>query len=420
MQPKPPSRDTNGKTVAVVGAGFAGLAAARELTDAGCEVTVLEARDRVGGRVWTVRLSNGEVAELGAEWIMPGDAELRRWTGRFGVSLVEAGVDYRRRDAPGPRGADAADQDAFLAAADDALASIPASEIAGLSLGTFLDALDAPGAGRDTVRMRLQGTNAFELDRVALRTAGDRGAFATRPASYQRMGPGNQALADAIAASLPDVRHNHWVSSIEHDTHGVVVRATGAEDLRADAAVVAIPVRLAARLRYDPFLPEDLAIALRELPMGVAAKFAVPVDGDPEVLAVQSAELPLWCWVANGEEGRARRCLASFAGSVLALDALGTATDDPAPWLGRLLALNPDLTPVGPPVMKSWPLDPLALGSYAAWDNRSWDRMEEFERTVGRLAFAGEHTAGNDHHGTMEGALRSGVRAAVQICEILG
>jgi hypothetical protein len=154
--------------------------------------------------------------------------------------------------------------------------------------------------------------------------------------------------------------------------------------------------------------------------MGVASKFAVPVAGDPEVRALQSAELPFWCWVANGEGGRARRCLAAFAGSELALEALGTVSGDPTPWLGRLLALNPDLEPAGPPVMKSWPLDPLALGSYAAWDNRSWDRMEEFERTVGRLAFAGEHTAGREHHGTMEGALRSGVRAAAQIREILG
>ncbi|MGZ4130009.1 MAG: flavin monoamine oxidase family protein, partial [Actinomycetota bacterium] len=406
--------------VAVVGAGFAGLAAARELADDGYGVTVLEARERVGGRVWTVRLSNGEVAELGAEWIMPGDAELRRWAERFGVALVEAGVDYRRRDAPGPGGASAADQDAFLAAADDALATIPASEIAGLTLGTFLDALDAPGAGRDAIRMRLQGTNASELDRVALRAAGDRGAFATRPATYHRMGPGNQSLADAIAPAVPDVRRANRVSSIAHDAHGVVVRVDGAEDLRADAAVVAIPVRLAARLRYDPFLPEDLAIALRELPMGVASKFAVPVDGEPDLRAIQSAELPFWCWVANGEGGSARRCLAAFAGSESALDALGTVSGDPAPWFGRLLALNPDLTPVGPPLMKSWLLDPLALGSYAAWDNRSWDRVEEFERTVGRIAFAGEHTAGHERHGTMEGALRSGMRAASQVREILG
>ena len=70
----------------MVGAGLAGLAAARTLTDHGCDVTVLEARQRLGGRVWSVALENGEIAELGAEWIMPGDAEVEAWADRV-VSL---------------------------------------------------------------------------------------------------------------------------------------------------------------------------------------------------------------------------------------------------------------------------------------------------------------------------------------------
>jgi monoamine oxidase len=86
----------------------------------------------------------------------------------------------------------------------------------------------------------------------------------------------------------------------------------------------------------------------------------------------------------------------------------------------RLFALNPDLTVAGEPMLVSWADDPFALGAYSAWDNRSWDRMGEFDRTVGRLAFAGEHTAGAEHHGTMEGALRSGVRAARQVLQLLG
>ena len=82
--------------------------------------------------------------------------------------------------------------------------------------------------------------------------------------------------------------------------------------------------------------------------------------------------------------------------------------------------MHGDLAAAGDPVMKRWGDDPLTLGAYAAWDNRSWDRMEEFQRTVGRIAFAGEHTAGPEHHGTMEGALRSGVRAASQVLQLIG
>lgn len=406
--------------IVVIGAGFAGLAAARELTDAGCEVTVVEARERVGGRVWSVRLDNGEIAEMGAEWIMPGDSEVRSWAKRFGVPLVDAGIDYGRREARGPGASSLDVQDAFLRAADDALATIPAEESAGLTLGTFLDALDAPGAGRDAVRMRMQGSNATDLGRVALRVVGRPGAFAVPSASYHRMAPGNQALATAIAGSLADVRLGHRVRSVAHGSAGVTIGVEGDVEVAGAAAIVALPVRVAAHLRFDPFLPDDLAIALRELPMGVASKLAFPVEAVPTLRAVQSAELPFWCWVANGSDGQARRCLAAFAGSELAQDALATAAGDPGPWLGRLLALNPDLRPSGAPVLKAWALDPLAQGAYVAWDNRSWDRMEELDRTVGRLAFAGEHTASPEHHGSMEGALRSGVRAAAQVLELLG
>jgi monoamine oxidase len=409
------------RSVVVVGAGLAGLAAARILTDAGWDVTVVEARERVGGRVWTVRLDNDEIAEMGAEWVMPGDAELRSWADRFGVALVEAGVDYLRREARGPGASSQDEQDAFLSAADTALAAIPPDGSAGLTLGTFLDALDAPGAGREAVRMRLQGTNAVDLGQVALRVVGaDPHAFATRAATYLRMARGNQALPEAIAASLPDVRLGHRVRAVVHDPAGVRVQVEGDVELTGVAAVVALPARVASGIRFDPFLPDDLATALYELPMGVASKLAVPVEGASAPRAVQSAELPFWCWIAFGGGGPVRRCLAAFAGSELAQESLEVAGGDPGPWLDRLCALNPDFTPCGTPVLKSWALDPMALGAYAAWDNRSWDRMGQFQRTVGRLAFAGEHTAGPDHHGTMEGALRSGVRAAAQVLAMLG
>lgn len=408
------------RRVVVVGAGLSGLATARTLIDAGCDVTVVEARERVGGRVWSVRLDNDEIAEMGAEWVMPGDTELRAWTDRFDIPLVEAGIDYLRREARGPGASSLEDQDAFLAAADAALATIPPDECAGLTLGTFLDALDAPGTGRDAVRMRLQGTNAADLRHVALRVVGGSHGFAARGATYHRMARGNQALPEAIAASLPDVRLGHRVRSVVHASRGVSVQVEGDVEVTGTAAIVALPARVAAGLRFDPFLPDELAIALHELPMGVASKLAVPLEGPATPRAIQSAELPFWCWVANGSADATRRCLSAFAGSELAQGTLETAAGDAGPWLERLSALNPDLTFRGTPVFKSWGLDPMAMGAYAAWDNRSWDRMEQLQRTVGRLAFAGEHTAGPEYHGTMEGAIRSGVRAAAQVLEILG
>ena len=80
--------------------------------------------------------------------------------------------------------------------------------------------------------------------------------------------------------------------------------------------------------------------------------------------------------------------------------------------------MNPDLTLVDEPVMYAWADDPYTLGAYVAWDPASWARRQVFSRTVGALVFAGEHTE-HDHHGTMEGALRSGRRAAAQVLQEL-
>ena len=153
--------------------------------------------------------------------------------------------------------------------------------------------------------------------------------------------------------------------------------------------------------------------------MGVASKLAVATADEPATRSVQCTDLPFWCWAADGGDGRPRRVLTSFAGSELARRELRTAGGDPTTWLARLRELVPDLAFVGEPLMKVWESDELARGSYSVLDNRSWDHVDLFERTVGRVAFAGEHTAGIHHYATMEGALRSGRRAAEQVLAML-
>jgi monoamine oxidase len=78
--------------VVVVGAGLSGLAAAEALLAAGREVVVLEARDRVGGRVWSRRLANGAVVEMGAEFVLPGNTVVEETAARLGLGLWEKGM----------------------------------------------------------------------------------------------------------------------------------------------------------------------------------------------------------------------------------------------------------------------------------------------------------------------------------------
>jgi monoamine oxidase len=422
----PPAGAGSRRSVFVGGAGFAGLAAALRLAEQGIRVTILEARDRVGGRVHSITLSNGTVAEMGAEWIEPDESAVRALAERVGVELLPAGVAYRRRDAAGPMGASRAEQDAALAVFAAARSAIPAGAVGSTSLGAFIDGLALSVPQRVTLRARLQGTFGADLADVALRAADGYGGDHAGAASDLRADGGNQRIAEAAAKRLPDVRLRHMVKRIDHsDPNGdgppVVVRGespSGPFTVEADAAVVAVPAPLILDLVFTPSLAAEVRTALRDLPMGIAAKLAVPVEPAPSPRAIQEVDAPFWCWAAAEERGAPRSALTSFAGSAAAMAALAVGSGDPEPWLARMLALNNDLRRAGDPVMTAWEADPLARGCYAAFDNRSFDRRDLLLRPSGRVAFAGEHTAGAV--GTMNCAVQTGQRAAADVLEMLG
>ena len=85
----------------MIGAALAGLIAAHRLVSNGWSVHVIDARDHVGGRTWSVRLPNGAVAEVGAEFILPGNTEVRALADELGLALTDDGMRYGRRE---PRG----------------------------------------------------------------------------------------------------------------------------------------------------------------------------------------------------------------------------------------------------------------------------------------------------------------------------
>src|SRR3954470_14643791 len=132
------------KRVCVIGAGFAGLAAADALRAGGTEVTVFEARDRVGGRVWSVPFGEGAVVERGAEFILPGYEVMNELASRFGIPLVLKGTPYGRRVPVGREAVSQADLgEAFgrIAAAGTADGASAADVIAGLGLDPRLESL---------------------------------------------------------------------------------------------------------------------------------------------------------------------------------------------------------------------------------------------------------------------------------------
>jgi len=406
--------------VAVLGAGFAGLSAALRLAESGADVTVLEARDRVGGRVWSTQLPNGEVAELGAEWIENEEEEVQRLARSVGLDLAPAGVDYRRREARGRLAAGLDEQEATLAAGRREIEALPKEAVEAGTLGPFIRSLPVSQAARATLLARLQGTCARDLDQIALRVAA-RGTFSGGSGRYLRVADGNQQIAARIAARLPGVRLGHVARDVREDAGMVIVEGESPDGpfrVEADAVVVALPAPLIAGLRFAPDLPADISSALRELPMGVAAKLAVGTAEAPAPRAVQEVDVPFWCWAALGAGGSPRRAMTAFAGSPGAQERLGTESGDPSVWLDMIAGLAPDVRLDGDPVMVAWGTDPFARGCYSAFDNASWDRMEMLSRPCGRLVFAGEHTAGLAA-GTMNGAVASGERAATDVADLL-
>ena len=230
-----------------------------------------------------------------------------------------------------------AELDAFLEAAD---AHLAASDADGSSMGAMLDAVPGDDRARAVAKARLQGTFASDLDRVAWRAGWHSGRLAAEPAVYRRMARGNGSIADAIAGLLPDVRLGVRATGIA-ERGGRVEVETGDDRIEADAAVVAVPVRLVTELAFDPPLQPEQREAFEGLRMGVASKLAVPLGGEPERCAIQCADLPFWFWVADGADGRPRRVVTSFAGSELPQEPLATASGDPAAWVRRIVRPRP-------------------------------------------------------------------------------
>lgn len=397
-------------SVCVIGAGFAGLAAAEALADAGVRPIVLEARDRVGGRVWSQRLENGAVIERGAEFVERNQATLLATLQRLGLRLAPTGMSYSNRE---PRGFSIS-QPELQATIEDLHARIRARPDRGLGISAsrFLDEAAIDDGARRVIAARLQVTCAHPADRLSARML-EHISFVD--SEGLRIAGGNQGVALGLAAKLGDAVHLSCpVQAVRWSDHGVRVQAAGTE-LEADACVVAVPVTALAGIRFDPPLPEWKQNALGRVAYGHAAKLFVPLGRPPAPSAVLNVREHFWTWTGRAGGDEVQPVANAFAGSAPALARLRVA-DGPATWLESLRALRPelDLQPEGA-VLSTWSGDPWVRGAYSVRTTQTLPGDDELlARPLSRLHFAGEHTAGA-WSGLMEGALHSGRRAAQDI-----
>ncbi len=441
-------RDLGGVSVLVAGAGLAGLSAAHDLAALGAAVTVVDSRDRVGGRVWTIRegFVENQHAEAGGDMIDEAQHAIRDLAAELGLTLTRIlrnGFAYVRTDDGGKprivarsamrgwgRLADAlGDLTTLYKRAEHRWDSPIAADIARRSVAAWLEEVGAD----DELRAAATGLRGFFLadpDELSLVALADQFSEADAPApgKMYRIEGGNDRLAAALAAPLGARLHLETdVVALSHRGRGV--RATiknrrTQSQISCDYAVLTMPAALLRRIPITPALPAQQHEAIVRLKYGRATKTLLQfskrfwrIPGRPRAFG---SPLPFGAlWEGNEEQhGRA---------GILSLMAGGGASDatqaivakhgtrglvDALDWLGSRRA---ELTASRQIV---WEQDPHARGGYAFFDPafdpslRAW-----LARPFGRLFFAGEHTS-IKWQGYMNGAVESGRRAAAEVAAV--
>ncbi len=386
--------------VIVVGAGLAGLVAARRLVALGLDVMVVEARERVGGRVWSHRLPNGEIVELGGEWISTTQTAVIDLAGELGLGLVETGMDFASRDPVGGPPISAEEHDRLSRAVFERMQRLGESALGEMTAEELLDSIDESGPAMTVLRSRLGGTAGAALGEVAAGEIGEEFGIGD-PGSYVRIDGGNDRLAGRIAAEL-DVRLEQPVTSIHQEPDGVdvVVRNTV---FQAEAVVLAIPLGVLKRLVLDPEPPGPMVDVLSRLQMGAGAKVAVATIDGPPMFRRQDVDIPAWYWTGLGPEGRVRKAITGFAGSGEGVAILVSEARL------RLARAAQESTLAGQPIVVDWTSEVFSGGCYSVIGPGQRPLLDVLSRPWGRVVLAGEHVNGT---GTIEGAILSGEDAA--------
>ena len=411
----------------VVGAGFAGLAAAEALEAAGCRIALIEALPRPGGRADTVAGADGRPWDAGAQFINGDMRRVLALARRFRFGLVAAPVGGRPAlHAPGAGEAQKrlalAEAEAFEAAVPAEPGRIPRDA----SLADLVASERLSPLGRATVRSAIAELTSAAPEAVsaAWAAAGDARYGSDRDDVEFFLREGFGALAAAVAASLrAPPRFSVPALGIAAEGAGVAV-ATPRGTLCAAAAVLAVPLPVAARLPLE-CLPTQLRQALSGFRAGAVVKIALRYAepfwryGGFSGSLRSAVHEGLWFGDTTSGEGGV---LTALAGGPLARRlASMTAADR----LALVTQAVRESFPGAPPLLSSderlWLDHPTLGGGYSAHlaVGAAPDAEAALTGLDGPLAFAGTDLAA-EFPGFVEGALASGEAAAARVLARLG
>lgn len=439
----------NNRTVIVIGAGLAGLSAAYELQRAGWQVTVLEARDRVGGRVYSIRsFSNGLVAEGGGEFIEETHTRMLALAEEFGLKRGRVGSwqgedkDWASFDGRSGPMSDAElwgtnlhqeVEKVWLALAElGELVPDPyqpqtargADYLDTKSTAEWIDSLDVHPLAKQDFIQHIRAEYTCEPERHSLldlaRNAAMYYSTIDRNMNYRVIG-GNDLIPRALAAALPDVRLNAPVTAIQVLPDAVTVTyRQGDSYLTASSAfaVLAVPLTTARLIEFNPPLPIAHQRMVNELSYGAVTKVLIEYrkrfwnEAGWNGRLVTDAPIG-YTWHATSHVEHQHGILTAYTGGAPGAT-LASLSDEERIRLAvseieKRFPGSSDLIECTATV--AWPNEPYTRGSYAALApgevTAHWKTLFE---PAGRLFFAGEHAAAIQ--GFMEGAVESGQRAA--------
>jgi monoamine oxidase len=422
-----PNPSNGARTILVIGAGMAGLAAARKLKQQGFKVTVLEARNRTGGRIWTDR-SLGVPMDMGASWIHgPGGSNPITSLAKEAKATTfltddEALMVY---DEKGKRVEDTKLDD-YYAQYTQLLKDIASN---GNGTKTVRDAIKEINSSYLTDLLMVWQLSAYaEFD-----TGGDISLLSSRDWENDENFSGKDvlfpngydAITDLLAKNL-DVQLNQVVTKIDYSVVNKVSIVTDKTVFEGDAVVVAVPLGVLqqAKIAFQPNLDASKMTAIQQLKMGSTNKVALlfPAtfwDNDAQYIGYTDAVKGKFNYFMNLNKFAPNTnglMTFGFGKYSVALEKENDATLQ-AEIMTTLKTIYGNAIPNPSKLLVSrWNSDPFALGAYsfAAVGSNAVD-FTNLAMPVGKnLFFAGEHT-NLEYRGTVHGAFLSGERAAEEV-----
>lgn len=415
----------NPKKVLVIGAGLAGLTAAYELTQAGHEVIVFEARNRAGGRVLTVRdFADGLYAECGGEGVEHNHDYILRYIEEFGLSLYPTGYADLPSLSSAPR--ERTPQEALKEVVTQIkpFEHFSHPDYDKISFSELLQQLEAPSEMMAQMQQYVSALMAINIESIsALAMLSEMALPATR-ATF-RIAGGNDQVPKRLAYQLRErVHYARPVVKITHNAESVQVTILEnglQQTVTGQFLIIAAPLTCVRRIEISPALSEPYMKAIANLAYGQVLKAPMQFrerfwlrqgsQGDRRLPGV----IGLVYESSKGQPG-SRGLLTAYIPDKSGFEMASLPTDQ---RLGKVLAKVSEIYPEAQPqfeggIVKWWHEDIWAQGTYAYF--RPGDVMllrPVLTKPEGRIHFAGEHTAG--WQGYMNGAVESGHRVAQEI-----